>query len=95
MSVVNRIRDHAGRFRWMGLFVVWAAFIAMAAVLFIECAGVQYSAGQHKLGMLAANDAVPASSAIFGQKPTCLVITDSGQAGVDDVKASSTKLCWT
>ena len=87
MSVVNRIRDHAGRFRWMGLFVVWAAFIAMAAVLFIECAGVQYSAGQHKLGMLAANDAVPASSAIFGQKPTCLVITDSGQAGVDDVKS--------
>ena len=86
MSVVNRIRDHAGRFRWMGLFVVWAAFIAMAAVLFIERAGVQYSAGQHKLGMLAANDAVPASSAIFGQKPTCLVITDSGQAGVDDVK---------
>lgn len=87
MSVVNRIRDHAGRFRWMGLFVVWASFIAMAAVLFIERAGVQYSAGQHKLGMLAANDAVPASSAIFGQKPTCLVITDSGQAGVDDVKS--------
>lgn len=87
MSVVNRIRDHAGRFRWMGLFAVWAAFIAMAAVLFIERAGVQYSAGQHKLGMLAANDAVPASSAMFGQKPTCLVITDSGQAGVDVVKS--------
>ncbi len=58
----------------------------MAAVLLVERAGVQYSAGQHKLGMLAANDAVPASSAIFGQKPTCLVITDSDQAGVEDVK---------
>lgn len=70
----------------MGLLVVWAVFIVMAAVLLVERAGVQYSAGQHKLGMLAANDAVPASSAIFGQKPTCLVITDSDQDGVDDVK---------
>lgn len=86
MSVVQHIRDRAGRFRWMGLLVVWAVFIVMAAVLLIERAGVQYSAGQHKLGMLAANDAVPASSAIFGQKPTCLVITDSDQDGVDDVK---------
>lgn len=86
MSVVQHIRDRAGHFRWMGLLVVWAVFIAMAAVLLVERAGVQYSAGQHKLGMLAVNDAVPASSAIFGQKPTCLVITDSDQAGVEDVK---------
>ncbi len=86
MSVVQHIRDRAGHFRWTGLLVVWAVFIAMAAVLLVERAGVQYSAGQHKLGMLAANDAVPASSAIFGQKPTCLVITDSDQAGVEDVK---------
>ena len=86
MSVVQRIRDRAGHFRWMGLLVVWAVFIAMAAVLLVERAGVQYSAGQHKLGMLAANDAAPASSAIFGQKPTCLVITDSDQDGVEDVK---------
>lgn len=86
MSVVQHIRDRAGHFRWMGLLVVWAVFIAMAAVLLVERAGVQYSAGQHKLGMLAANDAVPASSAIFGQKPTCLVITDSDQTGVENVK---------
>lgn len=86
MSVAQHIRDRAGRFRWMGLLVVWAVFIAMAAVLLVERAGVQYSAGRHKLGMLAANDAVPASSAMFGQKPTCLVITDSDQAGVEDVK---------
>lgn len=87
MSVAQHIRDRAGRFRWMGLLVVWAVFIVMAAVLLVERAGVQYSAGQHKLGMLAANDAVPASSAIFGQKPTCLVITDSDQDSVDDVKS--------
>ena len=86
MSVVQHIRDRAGHFRWMGLLVVWAVFIAMAAVLLIERAGVQYSAGQHKLGMLAATDAAPASSAIFGQKPTCLVISDSDQDSVDEVK---------
>lgn len=86
MSVAQHIRDRAGRFRWMGLLVVWTVFTAMAAVLLVERSGVQYSAGQHKLGMLAANDAVPASSAIFGQKPTCLVITDSDQDGVEDVK---------
>lgn len=86
MSVVQHVRDRAGHFRWMGLLVVWAVFIAMAAVLLIERAGVQYSAGQYKLGMLAATDAMPASSAIFGQKPTCLVISDSDQDGVEDVK---------
>ena len=86
MSVVQHVRDRAGHFRWMGLLVVWTVFIAMAAVLLIERAGVQYSAGQHKLGMLAATDATPANSAIFGQKPTCLVISDSGQDGVEDVK---------
>ena len=86
MSVVQHIRDRAGHFRWMGLLVVWAVFIAMAAVLLIERAGVQYSAGQHKLGMLAATDATPASSVIFGQKPTCLVISDSDQDSVDEVK---------
>lgn len=86
MSVVQHVRDRAVHFRWMGLLVVWTVFIAMAAVLLIERAGVQYSAGQHKLGMLAATDATPANSAIFGQKPTCLVISDSGQDGVEDVK---------
>lgn len=86
MSVAQRVRERAGHFRWMGLLVVWAVFIAMAAVLMVERAGVQYSAGQHKLGMLAANDAMPASSAMFGQKPTCLVISDTDQAGVEGVK---------
>ena len=86
MIVVQHVRDRAGHFRWMGLLVVWAVFIAMAAVLLIERAGVQYSAGQHKLGMLAATDATPASSAIFGQKPTCLVISDSDQDSVDEAK---------
>lgn len=56
--------------------MVWAVFIAMAAVLLVERAGVQYRAGQHRLGM-PPNDAVPASSAISPPEATCLVITDS------------------
>ena len=41
MSVAQHIRDRAGRFRWMGLLVVWAVFIVMAAVLLVERAAVQ------------------------------------------------------
>lgn len=95
MSVAQHIRDRAGRFRWMGLLVVWAVFIAMAAVLLVERAGVQYSAGQHKLGMLAANDAVPASSAIFGQKPTSWSLPTRTKIASTMLKTSSTRFCWT
>lgn len=95
MSVAQHIRDRAGRFRWMGLLVVWAVFIVMAAVLLVERAGVQYSAGQHKLGMLAANDAVPASSAIFGQKPTCWSLPTRTKIASTMSKTSSTRFCWT
>ena len=86
MSIAQRFRERSARFRWTGLLIVWLVFLAMAAILLIERAGVQYSAGEHRLGMLAANDAVPASTALFASKPTCLVICDSRQDGVDDVK---------
>ena len=39
MNVAQHIRDRAGRFRWMGLLVVWAVFIAMAAVLLVAYIG--------------------------------------------------------
>ena len=71
--------------RWAGLVVIWIVFLAMGAVLFLERAGVQYSSAQAKLGMLATNDAVPASAALFDSKPTCLVIEDSRQTGVEGV----------
>lgn len=86
MSLKQRVRNHVGHFRWTGMLVVWAVFIAMAAVLLVERAGVQYSSTQHELGMLADNDAVYASAAIAGSKPTCLVITDSSQYDVADAR---------
>ena len=95
MSVVQHIRDRAGRFRWMGLLVVWAVFIAMAAVLLVERAGVQYSAGQHKLGMLAATDATPASSAILAKSPHAWSLPTRTKIASTTLKASSTRFCWT
>lgn len=95
MGVVQHIRERAGHFRWMGLLVVWAVFIAMAAVLLIERAGVQYSAGQHKLGMLAANDAVPASSAMFGESPRAWLLPTRTKLVSMTLKANSTRFCWT
>lgn len=86
MSLKQRAHNHAGHFRWTGMLVVWAVFIAMATVLLVERAGVQYSSTQHELGMLADNDAVQASAAISCSKPTCLVITDSSQYDVADAK---------
>lgn len=86
MSLKQRVCNHAGHFRWTGMLVVWAVFIAMAAVLLVERAGVQYSSTQHELGMLADNDTVQASAAISCSKPTCLVITDSSQYDVADAK---------
>lgn len=86
MSLKQRVRNHVGHFRWTGMLVVWAVFIAMAAVLLVERDGVQYSSTQHELGMLADNDAVQASAAIAGSKPTCLVITDSSQYDVADAR---------
>lgn len=86
MSLKQRVCNHVGHFRWTGMLVVWAVFIAMAAVLLVERAGVQYSSTQHELGMLADNDAVQASAAIAGSKPTCLVITDSSQYDVADAR---------
>ena len=95
MSVVQHIRERAGHFRWMGLLVVWAVFIAMAAVLLIERAGVQYSAGQHKLGMLAANDAVPASSSMFGEKPRAWLLPTRAKMASRTLKSSLTRFCST
>ena len=95
MNVVQHIRDRAGHFRWMGLLVVWAVFIAMAAVLLIERAGVQYSAGQHKLGMLAATDATPASSAIFGQSLRAWSLATRTRAVSRTSRSSSTRSCST
>lgn len=86
MSLKQRAHNHAGHFRWTGMLVVWAVFIAMATVLLVERAGVQYSSTQHELGMLADNDAVQASAVISCSKPTCLVITDSSQYDVADAK---------
>lgn len=95
MSVVQHIRERAGHFRWMGLLVVWAVFIAMAAVLLVERAGVQYSAGQHKLGMLAANDAVPASSAMFAKSPRAWLLPTRTRTVSRMSKSSLTRFCST
>lgn len=95
MSVAQHIRDRVGRFRWMGLLVVWAVFIAMAAVLLVERAGVQYSAGQHRLGMLAANDAVPASRQSLAKSPRAWSLQTRTKMASTTSKTSSTRFCWT
>ncbi|MFR3925068.1 MAG: hypothetical protein ACLTXI_07540, partial [Collinsella sp.] len=94
ISVVQHIRERAGHFRWMGLLVVWAVFIAMAAVLLIERAGVQYSAGS-----ISWVCSPPTTQ--FRQARRCLAKSPRagyyrlGQDGVEDVKNSLTRFCST
>ena len=95
MSVVQHIRERAGHFRWMGLLVVWAVFIAMAAVLLIERAGVQYSAGRHKLGMLAANDAVQPPRRCLAKSPRAWLLPTRTKMASRMSKSSSTRSCLT
>ena len=93
MSVVQHIRDRAGHFRWMGLLVVWAVFIAMAAVLLIERAGVQYSAGQHKLGMPTTR--CRQARRCLAKSPRAWLLPTRTKMASRTSKSSSTKSCLT
>ena len=84
VKALHRVRERSRRFRWSGLLAIWAVFLVLAAALLLERAGVQYSSPQSGLGMLAVNDATPASAALFDSKPTCLVVSDTRQDGVED-----------
>lgn len=83
---MRRVAQRLGRYRWSGLLLVWGVFMAIAFVLFAERSGVQYASSSAQSHMLAAKDAVPASTAIFDAKTQCLVIVDSRQDGVKDAK---------
>ena len=69
-------------FRWQKLLVIWLVFLLIAAVLFAERSGVQYTGTQFKLSYLDRTAAIPKENALFGQPVTNLLLCDSGQDGV-------------
>lgn len=81
-----RAAEWLKRFRWARLLVIWAAFIEIALVLFVERAGVRYASSPLKIGYLGDSQAIPAQTALFGADAQTLVLYDSTQAGVDEAK---------
>lgn len=69
-EILSRLRT----FRWQKLLIIWAVFVAMAAILFAERSGIQYKAAKFKLDYLPRTEVEPAQTAMFGQPVTCLLL---------------------
>ena len=82
----HKLHSWLDAFRWQKLLLIWAVFLAMAAILFAERSGIRYASTQFKIDYLPRTEVKPASIAMFGQPVTCLLLYDSGQEGTDQVK---------
>ena len=47
--MIKEILSRLRAFRWQKLLIIWAVFVAMAAILFAERSGIQYKAAKFKL----------------------------------------------
>ena len=84
--MIKEIFSRLRAFRWQKLLIIWAVFVAMAAILFAERSGIQYEATKFQINYLPRTEAKPAQIAMFGQPVTCLLLYDSGQEGTDNAK---------
>lgn len=92
--MIKEILSRLRAFRWQKLLIIWAVFVAMAAILFAERSGIQYKAAKFKLDYLPRTEVEPAQTAMFGQPVTCLLLYDSGQEGTDLAKEQFVSSCW-
>lgn len=83
----NRVLAAVRNFRWNKLLLIWAVFLFIAALLFVERSGIRYASTSFKLDYLDADTVTPAEEALFGQPAACLVLYNGAQEGMDDVKA--------
>lgn len=84
--MIKEIFSRLRAFRWQKLLIIWAVFVAMAAILFAERSGIRYDATKFKINYLPRTEAKPAQIAMFGQPVTCLLLYDSGQEGTDNAQ---------
>ena len=82
----HKLHSWLDAFRWRKLLLIWAVFLAMAAILFAERSGIQYEATKFKINYLPRTEVKSAQIAMFGQPVTCLLLYDSGQEGTDLAK---------
>ena len=84
--MIKEIFSRLRAFRWQKLLIIWAVFVAIAAILFAERSGIQYEATKFKINYLPRTEVKSAQIAMFGQPVTCLLLYDSGQEGTDLAK---------
>ena len=82
---MRRLRSWFLRFRWQKLLVVWLVFGLMAAALFAERSGVQYTGTHLRLNLL--DTGLTKEEAATGETPTCLLLCDSTVDGGDEARA--------
>ena len=87
---MRRLRSWFLRFRWQKLLVVWLVFGLMAAALFAERSGVQYTGTHLRLNLL--DTALTKEEAATGETPTCLLLCDSTVDGGDEARAQFQQL---
>lgn len=87
---MRRLRSWFLRFRWQKLLVVWLVFGLMAAALFAERSGVQYTGTHLRLNLL--DTGLTKEEAATGETPTCLLLCDSTVDGGDEVRAQFQQL---
>lgn len=89
-TAMRRLRSWFLRFRWQKLLVVWLVFGLMAAALFAERSGVQYTGTHLRLNLL--DTALTKEEAATGETPTCLLLCDSTVDGGDEARAQFQQL---
>lgn len=89
---MKRVQDWLLRFRWQKLLLVWGVFLLIAAVLFAERSGVQYTHTRFRLSYLPQEQAISKAQALQEQPATCLLLCDTRQSGVDDARKLFTQL---
>lgn len=92
--MIKEILSQLRAFRWQKLLIIWAVFVAMAAILFAERSGIQYEAAKFKLNYLPRTEVEPAQTAMFGQPVTCLLLTIPGRKEQTMPKSSLIGSCW-
>ena len=89
-TAMRRLRSWFLRFRWQKLLVVWLVFGLMAAALFAERSGVQYTGTHLRLNLL--DTGLTKEEAATGETPTCLLLCDSTVDGGDEARAQFEQL---
>lgn len=73
---MKRVQDWLLRFRWQKLLLVWGVFLLIAAVLFAERSGVQYTHTRFRLSYLPQEQAISKAQALQEQPTTCLLLCE-------------------